>query len=86
MAPIVSVIGNSESGKTTLIEKLVQELNLCDYRVATTKHIPQGVNFDESDKDSWRHIQAGSEAASVSSAGMAVPATMVARLGHMEAQ
>ena len=67
MAPIVSVIGNSESGKTTLITKLVQELKSRGYRVATIKHIPQGIDFDEPGKDSWRHIQAGSEATAVSS-------------------
>jgi len=67
MPPIVSVIGNSKSGKTTLIEKLIQELKLRGYRVATIKHTPQGVNFDEPGKDSWRHIQAGSEATAVSS-------------------
>jgi len=67
MPPIVSVIGKSKSGKTTLIEKLVQELKSRGYRVATIKHIPQGVNFDEPGKDSWRHIQAGSEATAVSS-------------------
>ncbi|MBW1717824.1 MAG: molybdopterin-guanine dinucleotide biosynthesis protein B, partial [Deltaproteobacteria bacterium] len=65
--PIVSVIGNSESGKTNLIEKLIQELKSRGYRVATIKHIPQGVNFDEPGKDSWRHIQAGSEATAISS-------------------
>jgi molybdopterin-guanine dinucleotide biosynthesis protein B len=67
MPPIVSVIGKSKSGKTTLIEKLVQELKSRGYRVATIKHIPQGVNFDEPGKDSWRHIQAGSEATAISS-------------------
>ena len=67
MPPIVSVIGNSKSGKTTLIEKLVQELKSRGYRVATIKHTPQGVDFDEMGKDSWRHIEAGSEATAVSS-------------------
>jgi len=67
MPPIVSVIGKSKSGKTTLIEKLVQELKSRGYRVATIKHTPQGLDFDEAGKDSWRHIQAGSEATAISS-------------------
>jgi molybdopterin-guanine dinucleotide biosynthesis protein B len=67
MPPIVSIVGKSKSGKTTLIEKLVQELKSRSYRVATIKHIPQEVNFDESGKDSGRHLQAGSEATAVSS-------------------
>ena len=67
MPPVVSIVGESKSGKTTLIERLVQELKSRSYRVATIKHIPQGVNFDEPGKDSWRHIQAGSEATAISS-------------------
>lgn len=67
MPPIVSVIGKSKSGKTTLIEKLIRELKSRGYRVATIKHAPQNVAFDEPGKDSWRHTQAGSEATVISS-------------------
>ncbi len=67
MPPIVSIVGNSKSGKTTLIEKLVRELKSRGYRVATIKHAPQGTTLDEADKDSSRHLQAGSEATIVSS-------------------
>ena len=67
MPPVISIVGKSKSGKTTLIEKLVQELKSRGYRVATIKHTPRGFNFDEPGKDSWRHIQAGSEATAVSS-------------------
>jgi len=35
--------------------------------VATVKNAPQGMSFDEPDKDSWRHLQAGSEATAISS-------------------
>jgi molybdopterin-guanine dinucleotide biosynthesis protein B len=72
MPPVVSIVGKSKSGKTTVIENLVQELKSRGYRVATIKHIPQGVDFDEPGKDSWRHIQAGSEATAVSSPGKIV--------------
>ena len=67
MPPIVSIVGKSKSGKTTLIEELIRELKSRGYRVATIKHTPQGMTFDEPDKDSWRHIQAGSEATAISS-------------------
>ena len=67
MPSIVSIVGNSKSGKTTLIEKLIRELKARGYRVATIKHAPQGMTLDEPDKDSWRHIQAGSEATVISS-------------------
>ncbi len=67
MSPIVSIIGNSSSGKTTLIEKLVRELKSRGYRVATIKHAPQGMTLDQPESDSWRHVQAGSEATVISS-------------------
>ncbi|MFC2055949.1 molybdopterin-guanine dinucleotide biosynthesis protein B [Chloroflexota bacterium] len=67
MPAIVSVIGSSNSGKTTLIEKLIRELKSRGYRVATIKHAPHGTTFDEPNKDSWRHLQAGSEATVVGS-------------------
>lgn len=65
MPPIVSIVGRSKSGKTTLIEGLIGELKTRGYKVATVKHTPKGMTFDEPDKDSWRHIQAGSEATAV---------------------
>jgi len=65
--PIVSIVGKSESGKTTLLEKLIAELKSRGYRVATVKHAPQESSFDEPGKDSWRHVRAGSEAAVISS-------------------
>jgi len=64
MPPVVSIIGNSKSGKTTLIEKLVRELKSRGYKIATIKHA-QDITFDDTNRDSWRHIQAGSEATAV---------------------
>ena len=67
MPPIVSIVGKSKSGKTTLIEKLIGELKSRGYRVATIKHTAQKLTFDEPGKDSWRHTQAGSKATVISS-------------------
>ena len=67
MPPVISIVGKSNSGKTTFIEKLIDELNSRGYRVATVKHTPQGMSLDKPDKDSWRHLNAGSEAAVISS-------------------
>ena len=65
MPPIVSIVGRSKSGKTTLIEKLIVELKARGYRVATVKHTHSNLTAPESDKDSDRHLKAGSEAALV---------------------
>ena len=67
MPPVVSIIGRSKSGKTTLLEKLIRELSSRGYRVATVKHTPQGMSFDKPDKDSWRHFEAGTAVAVASS-------------------
>ncbi|RLC61501.1 MAG: molybdopterin-guanine dinucleotide biosynthesis protein B, partial [Chloroflexi bacterium] len=67
MPPVVSIVGKSRSGKTIVVERLIRELRSRAYRVATIKHAPRGASFDEPGKDSWRHIEAGSETVVVSS-------------------
>lgn len=67
MPPVVSIVGKSKTGKTTLLEKLVRELKSRGYRVATIKHTHHALGVDEPGKDSWRHLQAGSEATVISS-------------------
>jgi molybdopterin-guanine dinucleotide biosynthesis protein B len=68
MIPVVSIVGKSDSGKTTLIEKIVPELTRRGYRVATVKHDVHGFEIDEEGKDSWRHRKAGAHAVIISSA------------------
>lgn len=59
MIPIVSIIGKSNSGKTTLIEELIREITQRGYRVATIKHNLHGFEIDHEGKDSWKHRKAG---------------------------
>lgn len=60
--PLISVIGRSGCGKTTLLEKLVAELKKRHYRLATIKHHShRGFEIDKPGKDSWRFAQAGSD-------------------------
>jgi len=67
MPPVISIVGRSKSGKTTFIERLIAELKSRGYRVATIKHTPQGMDFNDQGKDTWRHLNAGSEATAGSS-------------------
>ncbi|MBM4333609.1 MAG: molybdopterin-guanine dinucleotide biosynthesis protein B [Deltaproteobacteria bacterium] len=67
MVPIVSIVGKSDSGKTTLIEKLVPELVRRGYRVATVKHDVHGFEVDQEGKDSFRHKKAGAHTVVISS-------------------
>lgn len=57
--PVVSVVGKSDSGKTTVMEGLIRALTARDYRVATVKHHVHEVDIDVPGKDSWRHAHAG---------------------------
>jgi molybdopterin-guanine dinucleotide biosynthesis protein B len=67
MIPIVSIVGKSDSGKTTLIEKLLPEFVRRGYRIATVKHDVHGFEVDREGKDSWRHKKAGAHTAIISS-------------------
>ncbi len=57
----MAIVGGTNSGKTTLIEKLIPVLRARGYRVGTIKHVMHDLVFDQSGKDSWRHVQAGAE-------------------------
>ena len=65
--PIVSIVGKSSAGKTTLLEKLIPELVKRGYRVATVKHDVHGFEIDHEGKDSWRHKKAGAHTTVISS-------------------
>ncbi len=65
--PIVCVVGTSDSGKTTLLEKIIPELKTRGYRVAVVKHDVHGFDMDKEGKDSWRLKRAGADAIVVSS-------------------
>ena len=67
MIPIVTIVGKSDSGKTTLVEKIVPELIRRGYRVTTVKHDLHGFEIDRQGKDSWRHKQAGAQGVIISS-------------------
>lgn len=68
LAPaLLAVVGKSDSGKTTVIERLLPELRALGLRVGTVKHDAHGFEIDHPGKDSWRHGQAGAEAYAVSS-------------------
>ena len=67
MIPVVSFVGKSDSGKTTLIEKIIPELIRKGWRVATIKHSRHGFDIDREGKDSWRHRKAGARMTVMSS-------------------
>ncbi len=62
MIPMISIVGKAESGKTTLVERLIPELNKRGYKVGTVKHAAHGFEIDKKGKDSRRHMDAGADA------------------------
>jgi molybdopterin-guanine dinucleotide biosynthesis protein B len=62
MRVVSFVAASSNSGKTTLIEKVVKVLKSRGLRVAVIKHASQGFDLDRPGKDSWRFQEAGADA------------------------
>ena len=67
MLPIVCMVGASNSGKTTHLEKLIPELRRRGYRVGTVKHDAHGFELDREGKDTWRHRKAGAQTIGIAS-------------------
>ena len=58
----IAFIGYQNSGKTTLVEKVIAELTRRGLRVGSLKHHGHhGFDIDVPAKDTWRHHQAGSK-------------------------
>jgi len=56
---VITIVGKSDSGKTTLLEKLIINLTKRGYKIGTVKHTHDGFEMDKEGKDSWRHRNAG---------------------------
>jgi len=67
MPPVIAFIGKPDSGKTTLLEKLIPELHHRGYRIGTIKHHVHTFEMDKPGKDTWRHKQAGASTVALSS-------------------
>ena len=58
---IIGVVGWKDSGKTTLIEKLIKEFNQRQRTVSTIKHSHHNFSVDRQGTDSFRHFNAGAK-------------------------
>lgn len=59
---IISVVGYSNTGKTTIIERMISVLKSRGYRVGTIKKIHCGdYGIDKPGKDTYRHKAAGAD-------------------------
>ncbi len=67
MKAIISFVGKSSSGKTTLLEKVIAELKKRGHKVAIVKHSHHKDDLDTAAKDTWRFTKAGSELSAINS-------------------
>jgi molybdopterin-guanine dinucleotide biosynthesis protein B len=65
---VIGFAGWSGAGKTTLIVRLIPELNRRGLKVSTIKHAHHDFDLDQPGKDSYEHRAAGAEDVLVASA------------------
>lgn len=65
--PLLAISGFANSGKTTLVCKLLTELSRQGYKVATIKHDGRDHIDEVKGTDSWLHQQAGAAVVAVTS-------------------
>jgi len=59
LPPVIGITGVKNSGKTTLMVKLIADLSQRGLHVASIKHDAHHFEPDVPGRDSWRHKQAG---------------------------
>ncbi len=63
--PVFGVAGFKNSGKTTLVERLVAEISGRGLVVSTIKHAHHNFDIDHPGRDSYRHREAGAQEVAV---------------------
>ena len=65
---VYGVIGWKNSGKTSLMERLVAEITGRGFSLSTVKHVHHAVDLDQPGKDTFRHRTAGAKEVALASA------------------
>lgn len=65
---VYGVIGWKNSGKTSLMERLVADITGRGFSVSTVKHVHHAVDLDQPGKDTFRHRAAGAREVVLASA------------------
>jgi len=68
LIPVISFVGRHNSGKTSVLEKVVQVLSEGGFRVGIIKHSSEQFDIDVPEKDTFRLAKAGAKALTISSA------------------
>lgn len=67
MIPIISIVGRTNSGKTTLVERIIPEFKKRGYRVGAIKHDVHEFEIDHEGKDTFRMSSAGADTVVIAS-------------------
>ncbi len=59
--PIFCIVGESNTGKTSLVCDLIEGLDERGYEVGSIKHTRGDFSIDSEGKDTWHHAEAGSK-------------------------
>jgi molybdopterin-guanine dinucleotide biosynthesis protein B len=62
---VLGVAGFKNTGKTTLVTRLVTELTRRGFRISTVKHAHHSFDIDHEGRDSYRHREAGAREVAV---------------------
>ncbi|QHW33143.1 molybdopterin-guanine dinucleotide biosynthesis protein B [Paenibacillus rhizovicinus] len=86
---VLQVVGYKNSGKTTLITKLILRLKQAGLLVGTVKHDAHDFDMDKPGTDTWQHQEAGADITAISSASRSAvisrrPEPLSVLLGHMQ--
>jgi formylmethanofuran dehydrogenase subunit E len=85
MTAAICIVGNKNSGKTTLMEHLLPELIARGRKVATIKHDAHDFEIDQPGKDTWRHRRAGSTTTVIASSSKVGMVRLLEREEPLEA-
>ena len=58
---IIGFYGESNTGKTTVVTKLIKQLTEEKYIVASIKNTDKKISIDQKEKDTWKYAEAGSK-------------------------
>jgi molybdopterin-guanine dinucleotide biosynthesis protein B len=64
---IFQVVGYKNTGKTTLMCKLIKQLSHLGFRVGTIKHDAHEFEMDHPGKDTWKHKESGAHVVAITS-------------------
>ena len=64
---IIGIVGWKNSGKTSVIKKIIEQLSAKKYKVASIKHAHHEFDIDHKNTDSYIHREAGSSQVIISS-------------------